>query len=74
MLRLRLSRGSDVFIGDNIKIVVLNIYNETGQVEIGFHAPKELKILRGHLYRNRVEPKPSPERQHPAHEDSANQE
>lgn len=58
MLRLRLSRGSDVFIGDDIKIVVLNIYKGTDQIELGFQAPKELKILRGHLYRNRKDPKP----------------
>ena len=57
MLRLRLSRGSDVFIGDDIKIVVLNVYKGTDQIELGFQAPKELKILRGHLYRNQKSPK-----------------
>lgn len=52
MLKLQLSCGSDVFVGNTIKIVVRRIDAENNTVELGFYAPKEVKILRGSLLRS----------------------
>jgi len=52
MLKLQLTCGADVFIGNTIKIVVRKIDTANNSVELGFYAPKEVKILRGSLLRN----------------------
>lgn len=53
MLSLYVKIGSDVFIGDDVRIVVKGVNLEKNTVELHFHAPKEIKILRGHLYRQK---------------------
>lgn len=52
MLKLQLNCGADVFIGNTIKVVVRKIDAANNSVELGFYAPKEVKILRGSLLRN----------------------
>ena len=47
MLVLSRREEESIFIGDNIKITVLEI--RRGQVKIGFDAPKELNIVREEL-------------------------
>jgi len=51
MLSLQIKLGGDVFIGDDVRIVVRNIDSKQNTVELQFHAPREIKILRGYLYR-----------------------
>ena len=55
MLNLHIKLGGDVYIGDNVRIVVKSIDPEQKVVELQFHAPREVKILRGYLYRRREE-------------------
>ncbi|HOL14356.1 MAG TPA: carbon storage regulator, partial [Bacillota bacterium] len=52
MLQLRLKTKQDVYIGDNIRIVVISIDPSGKSVELGFAAPREIKILRGVLLRD----------------------
>lgn len=54
MLNLKVKLGGDVYIGDNIRIVVKDINVENKEVELQFYAPREIKILRGQLYRQRT--------------------
>jgi len=55
MLQLRLKAKQDVYIGDNIRVVVVSIDPSGKSVELGFAAPREVKILRGVLLRNQSE-------------------
>lgn len=66
MLRLRIKRGGDVYLGDSIRIVVNHIDQKNNIVELDFHAPKEVKILKGYLYRNnlRNQEAKTPQNQH----------
>lgn len=48
MLTLTRHRGESIFIGDDIEVLVLGI-DEYGQVELGFLAPQEVKILRDEI-------------------------
>ena len=49
MLKLRIPIKGDVYIGDNIKVIVLAVHQHPLRVELGFKAPPEIKILRGNL-------------------------
>jgi len=53
MLNLNIKLNGDVYIGDDVRIVVKNIDCVNKTVELQFHAPKEVKILRGQLYRRK---------------------
>lgn len=46
MLRLLFRPRQEVFISDNIRVVVLRIDKVRNTVELGFDAPKEIKIFR----------------------------
>ena len=39
-------KNSEVFIGENITLRVLDIYKDTNQVRLGIEAPKEMLIDR----------------------------
>ena len=56
MLNLNIRLGGDVYVGDDVRIVVKNIDPVNKTVELQFHAPKEIKILRGQLYRRKTSP------------------
>ncbi|GIW59009.1 MAG: hypothetical protein KatS3mg087_0075 [Patescibacteria group bacterium] len=56
MLKLNLRVKQDVFIGNNVQIIVTNIDSQNRTVELGFIAPKEIKILRGTLLRRGFPP------------------
>lgn len=51
MLKLNLRVKQDVFVGNDVQIIVTNIDVQNKTVELGFVAPKEVKILRGKLLR-----------------------
>ncbi len=53
MLNLQRKRGEEIFIGDDITVVVVR----TGlhSVELGIKAPREVKIRRGELERSEPE-------------------
>ncbi|HUI09971.1 MAG TPA: carbon storage regulator CsrA [Bacteroidota bacterium] len=49
MLILARKAEEEIRIGDNIVIRVLGIHN--GQVKLGIEAPRDMRVVRGELYR-----------------------
>jgi len=49
MLILARKGEEEIRIGDNIVIKVLGIHN--GQVKLGIDAPRDVRVVRGELYR-----------------------
>ena len=56
MLRLNVKMKSGVHIGNDIRVVVLGFNQETNSVELGFIAPKDVKILRDSLLKQKDKP------------------
>lgn len=50
MLKLILRPHEDVFLADNIRIIVLDIDPNGKNVKLGFMAPREIRILRGRFF------------------------
>ncbi|HTR99812.1 MAG TPA: carbon storage regulator CsrA [Bacteroidota bacterium] len=49
MLILARKAEEEIRIGDNVVIKVLGIHN--GQVKLGIEAPRDMRVVRGELYR-----------------------
>jgi carbon storage regulator CsrA len=50
MLSLTRNKGQKVYINDNIVVVVMNVDFVTGQVRLGFEAPKDTIIDREEVH------------------------
>lgn len=57
MLKLKLNENTkdrDVIIGDDILVRLLSVDTETGEVEIGINAPKEIIVDRRSIREKRI--------------------